>query len=143
MNNKKIISYMFGFIFMNFIIVSTYIGAYFDAWLFKYSGATYTIYPYSVYKVMYTIIIGLLLGMPGFLGLVRTDGMWSYDWLKLIFYGAPLFYVAISPLVFIIPYLKYPFGLAIFNYSLVQQLSGVILGYLAISLIKKRQRDLE
>ncbi|WP_366923114.1 hypothetical protein MFMK1_003606 [Metallumcola ferriviriculae] len=94
-------------------------------------------------SVVIPYALGLLISLPSFISAFRKQGKWKIDWIKLLAVGLPALYIAIHPLIL-------PTTLGMYIYSptfpryysdLPLVLSGVVLGYLTLSVIGKKEQE--
>ncbi len=104
-------------------------------------GSQYNPYPNLIFSSFFFIIVGFLIAMPRFLGNVRDQGHWTYDWIRFLSIGLPTFYASVSPLgYFIISDTIWPsmFVHLLFAYNgTLHAITGLVSGYITLTSFEK------
>lgn len=110
----------------------------------KIVGQTYIMpYHYLLLNAFFPVLIGMLMALPGLVSAVKKPGPWQLDWVKLLSVGLPAFFVAMLPWAyFFTPVGKYltSFTSALMVHPVLHTVSGLVFGYLLLSLPEKADR---
>lgn len=88
-----------------------------------------------IFKSVFPIIIGFILGLPHCLDNLRKDGNWTYDWIRLLTLGIPALIAALIPcLYYLTPVL---FKIINGDYNLLSQTGGIIAGFVIATSARK------
>lgn len=140
---KRFIGYFIYTLFIGYILAK---GMQYDMHLKQITAKTYNMKPYAFFNVAFSVILGILMALPQFIKAWTKEGVWCFDWVRLISIGIPAFLLTITPLAYFNP----PFATGrllsqlwgLFGYSLTPlAISGVVFGYLLLSVIDKQQPE--
>jgi hypothetical protein len=104
---------------------------------------TFKSMPLLVYSAFFPVIIGILLGIPGFVRTCRQPAAWSFDWVKFIAVGVPSLYGSLfiwlyfSPVGSNLPFASTVLG---FGGSTFPAICGIVFGYILIGCFRKAER---
>lgn len=134
----KRLSYYLGWtIVIGFII---YAGARYQLLLQQKASANFTLMPIILYSFIFSIVIGILLRLPGLINEIKRNKQWTFDWIKFVAVGLPSFVIA---LFYVVMYYL-PEGIlsfvpqAIFLVSpTIQMLAGGVFGFILLDCLKK------
>ncbi|KJS14266.1 MAG: hypothetical protein VR67_00525 [Peptococcaceae bacterium BRH_c8a] len=113
------------------------------------TATTFNNVPQFTFMMVFPVFIGILLALPGFIAIARSNGHWKVDWAKLFGIGLPALYVTIYPfLYFVVPrlvgdtmiYSKLMISGLLINNTL-HTVGGLVLGYLIPSAIHKEKSE--
>lgn len=98
----------------------------------------YKVFPGILYYSLSFLLTGLYLGLPLFIKNFSLEGHWSVNWPRLLFFGIPLLYLVLYPLIYFngtsltIPNMT-------FNLMFTQfiDIPPILFGYLVITSINK------
>lgn len=97
-----------------------------------------------IYRSIFPMILGLLLGFLNFTNKIKKQGQWKVDWLKLIILGIPTLYFGLYPTMFLLSakinvlIYQYPRSfIPIIQQEIFYSLSGFIFGYIILDSIDK------
>ncbi|MDO7788807.1 hypothetical protein [Desulforamulus aquiferis] len=140
--NKSLIRFLG---YLTYVILLGYIvfkGTEYQHYLKQQKLMTYHAYPEFLFMSFFPITIGILLASPHLIAVLKKSGLWSFDWIKFTAIGLPTLYLAILPATYFSnlgQYLPSALGNIMIMYSIFpQELSGIIFGYLLISVFDKR-----
>lgn len=137
---KRFIMYFLYTLLLGFVLI---IGTHYGLRLKEFTSETYNLYPYIFFTIVYPVILGILLALPQFAKNCKKEGVWHFDWIKLVSIGLPTLYLSLLPLLFFSPIGKY-FS-TVFNFishsSIPQTVSGIVLGYLILSVPEKHSPE--
>ena len=142
-NIKRVITY---FLYVLFFYIVFYWGVKYGNHLNDIAKSTFRIYPLMIYKSLFPILLGLLIGLPNFINKIKEKGQWKVDWLKLIVVGIPTLYIGLFFILWIlggkINVLLYPrfLNLPLIQYEIFYSLSGFISGYIILDSIDKKMK---
>ena len=96
-----------------------------------------------IYRSIFPIILGLLLGFLNFTNKIKKQGRWKVDWVKLIILGIPTLYFGLNPILMSVSgkinALLYPiFLIPTIEQQIFYTLSGFIFGYIILDSIDKK-----
>jgi hypothetical protein len=125
---------------MPFLLVVFCIKGYFDKQLLISFSKSYNPYPRQFFIFLFTISLGLLIAIPQFIEKFKKPGSWSVDWIRLIAVGVPALYLLIQMIGYFSPLGKFfSLGFIVFSSNpATQYISGIILGYLSLSVLDKK-----
>lgn len=132
------------------VLVFLYLGFRYEVNLRIQTAKTYTSpAPYYLYSSLFSILVGIILALPGLIRELQKVGKWSMDWIKLLAIGAPTLIVNLNLVIIAftpIGKIKYfttfsPFTeVMVIGKSLIS-LCGVIFGYILFSSVYKVDSD--
>lgn len=96
---------------------------------------------YYIVKVFLPIAAGVSISLPRFVVMLKEEGRWRIDWIKLIAAGLPTLYMAILPLLALhfglnnLPFVIY----LLYRHAIMPIISGVVFGYLLLAVFNKNK----
>lgn len=100
-------------------------------------GATFVVYPWLIFIIIYSIALGCILAMPNFTFQAQKKGKWYLNKKKLLTLGFPTLIFLISQTILFMPISNIFSELFIYlNFTRNGQIitiSGIILGYILIT----------
>lgn len=126
------------------ICVSLYFGLSYGLKLNLEKSRTLNAYPSMIFDVIFSMFMGLLLGVPDLIARTKLSGTWRIDWLRFVIIGIPALTITTSHLLYFSPIGNFVYPILLpWNYNnLAVIISGVIFGYILISSIKKRNEQI-
>lgn len=123
------------------LIFSTLLfSSYVDIKFKQIATESFSLFPWTFYRLLLFIPIGLLLGVPHLIKEKQKGGRWGFNYLKLIFIGLPALYFTLYFIFhFYFQFLRIPSHL---GYLLTEvstyKTAGVILGFILITSLYKK-----
>lgn len=93
-----------------------------------------------IYKIMFTIFIGMLLKLPMLLKEIQLQKKWTFDWVKLLAIGIPSLYIITTSIWVNTSFgQRFLFGdsLRIIISTPFTTVAGIVLGYCLLDILKK------
>lgn len=114
--------------------------SYIDVKLKQMATESFRLFPWTIYRLLLFIPMGLLLGLPYLLKEKQKGGRWRLNYLKMVFIGLPALYFTLYFIFhFYFQFLRLPSHL---GYLLTEvstyKTSGVILGFILITSVYKK-----
>jgi hypothetical protein len=140
---KEIKTKAFYYILYSILIFSTLLlTSYLDVKLKQLATESFSLFPWTIYRLLLFIPVGLLLGVPHLVKEKQKSGRWELNYLKLILIGIPALYFTLYFLFhFYLQFLRLPSHL---GYLLTEvstyKASGVIFGYILITSLYKKNK---
>ena len=99
----------------------------------KIINETFRIYPWQIYVLLMYFPIGIYLGIPNLLKVLKKTGRWRIDYYKIVLVGLPMIYVSFY---WIFPF-SYPILSVLTFTKSVFSFGTLIAGYIIISSFTK------
>jgi len=112
------------------------------------TATTFNSVPELLFTVAFPLLMGILIALPRFIANAKNKGEWKIDWAKLLGVGLPAFYIATYPIIYfvVLPrtlgnamFSSYTHFIALNMSYMLHTVSGVVLGYLILSVIHKEK----
>ncbi|WP_223702366.1 hypothetical protein [Sutcliffiella deserti] len=142
-NQKRAVCYI-SYVFLFLLLI--FIGLRFQAFLLTYGQNNYEILPYFLFKSVFSVVIGIYIGLPFIYRNFSSEGAWKVNWMKLAIIGLPFIYLAVLPVFYIsgifpaiLPFTNYVLG-GYFGEGAsdtFETINGVVAGYIVITSIGK------
>lgn len=117
-----------------------YLGATYQLRLQQEASQTFNMTSMILFSALFSVIIGILLGLPNLIKKMKQNNRWGFDWIKFIAIGFPsLFVVFMYVLLFYLPENVIGFlPQAIFlGNQTIQIIAGVVFGYILLDSVKR------
>jgi len=112
------------------------------------TATTFNNIPQFTFMIIFPVFIGIMLALPGFISTAKGNGHWKVDWAKLFGVGLPALYITTYPLIYyvVIPTVVGDMALGgytrffisnLFFDDILRTVSGLVLGYIILSVIQK------
>lgn len=128
-----------------FLVLLLYFGSQTNQYLRVLVGRTFRPIPLVVFLSIYPIFIGIFLALPDFISKAKGQGRWTVDWIKLITIGTVSLFIALSPIIYWLSaighYAPPQFVLWLGQFNQAVTISGVVFGYLVLSISQKSFED--
>ncbi|KAA0956374.1 hypothetical protein FQ085_12765 [Planococcus sp. ANT_H30] len=139
---KRFFYYFIWTLVIGFLI---YLGLYFQEQLVTKSQTTFTLYPLRAYIILFPIIIGLLLRTPKFILEIKERQNHSFDWIKFIAVGLPVFVILVFSFMHYLPnseswtpVFNMNINLILYSGTTLPTIAGLIFGYVLLDSFKNK-----
>ncbi|AOV07060.1 hypothetical protein [Sporosarcina ureilytica] len=89
--------FMYYFVWVLFIGIISYLGSQYYLSLKSLAHGMFDSNLFIIYSLVFPVIIGMLLKLPGLIKDIKQQKKWTFDWVKLLAIGAPTFFIVTSP----------------------------------------------
>lgn len=101
--------------------------------------------PYNIYVALYPILIGAYLAVPYLTDVLKKDGTWYINYIKIITFCLPSLYVSLLPYIYghpqiarFVPYNHHLMYFFFHNTQVPHTAIGILLGYTFIASFYKK-----
>lgn len=115
-------------------------GAKYQLWLEIKASETFQVTPVVLFFSIFSIIIGILLGLPKLINEIKQKRQWMFDWIKFMAIGLPsLLTLLVYVFIFQLPESILPFipQVILLGNPTIQMTAGIVFGYVLLDSIKK------
>ncbi|KNB70538.1 hypothetical protein ADS79_16620 [Brevibacillus reuszeri] len=103
---------------------------------------TFNSFPSNLYSSLYPTLIGLLFALPKFVQVIKAEGRWNFDWIRIVAVGIPTLFGATVILIYFSPLGTYFPSISILSVGTkFSTICGIVLGYLILSCFQKSNID--
>ncbi|MFD1039315.1 hypothetical protein ACFQ3N_13060 [Virgibacillus byunsanensis] len=128
--------FLYYFLWSIVIMIILNTGAKYQIIINNQVATTYNPIPLYIYTSLYPIVIGLLIKLPILVENYKKT-KWSIDWGKLIGIGLPSFYIALLPLIGLMPVTKvFLFDVVVMIGPSVPNIAGIIFGFFLLDSLR-------
>ncbi|QOR67393.1 hypothetical protein IM538_04430 [Cytobacillus suaedae] len=129
---------LYSFLLFGVLLFTSYV----DVKLKQIATESFSLFPWTIYRLLLFIPMGLLIGLPYLLKERQKEGRWGVNYLKLIFIGLPALYFTLYFIFhFYLQFLRLPSHL---GYLLTEvstyKTTGVIVGFILITSVYKKNK---
>ncbi len=131
------------FAMLVFFIVIYYLGNKIVLQFEQTAKTTFNGIPFYVAQVIFSYVLGIVLGLPYMIQEMRKQGTWKYDWSKALAIAIPSLFISLVPLMVMTGLLKMTFLPTSLLKTFPTQLFGIAAFYFLITSFYKSQEITE